>query len=217
MNISGDQQAAPAYCIEILGKYTRPVSVSYHGRMEEIAIVFTPLGVNRFIDGDFITVAPQYAQPFTKRRWLEITPALFASDDPISELEAFLLSVISDRRDLIPIEKALRLLEDNLSDYSMTDIAEQTDMGFKTFQRHFTKALACSPTEYKRIARFRSALRSKLYAKKLKSLTSISYENNYSDQSYFIREFRKLTSQNPKNFFREVRLVDGEKIAWEIL
>lgn len=215
--IVGGSGIKPEYCIEILGKYMQPVLVHYTGRVEEIAIVFKPLGINRFIDTDFLTAAPNFSQPFEERAWQDVAPALFASADPVKFLEEFLLAKMAEKNELRQLEGALALLEDKLSDYPVTAVAESTGLGFKTFQRHFTKALGCSPTDYKRIARFRNALNAKIHSKELKSLTSISYETNYSDQSHFIREFRKLTSQNPKLFFREVSLVDGEKIAWEIL
>ena len=77
--------------------------------------------------------------------------------------------------------------------------------------------MACSPTEYKRIARFRNALQAGIMEKEIKSLTRISYDNNYFDQSYFIKEFKRLTGLNPKKFFRQVTLLDDDKIVWEII
>jgi AraC-like DNA-binding protein len=76
--------------------------------------------------------------------------------------------------------------------------------------------MACSPAQYKRIARFRNALQSGIKEGELKSLTRISYDNNYFDQSYFIKEFKRLTNLNPKKFFRQVSVLDDDKIIWEI-
>lgn len=87
----------------------------------------------------------------------------------------------------------------------------------KTFQRHFTKHIGCSPIDYRRIIRFRNAIEAKLNAKELKSITDITFENNYFDQSHFIKEFKRLTTHNPKEFFKNLSQLDGEKIVWEIL
>jgi AraC-like DNA-binding protein len=205
------------YCIEILGKYTQPVFVHYEGCIDEIAIIFKPLGINRFIGEDLLKVAPEYSQAFENKAWQNIAPKLFDAEDRIACLEGFLLSIISEKQDYGKIEDALALFEHQETDYSVADVARQLGLNLKTFQRNFTKAMGCSPSDYKRISRFRNSLRSKLLSPELKSLTNISYENNYSDQSYFIREFRKLTGQNPGLFFREICLMDGEKIVWEIL
>ena len=100
--------------------------------------------------------------------------------------------------------------------YTIAEIAEKTGYNLKSFQRHFLKHMGCSPINYKRIARFRNSLKSKLDTHEIKTLTDDSYENNYFDQSYFIKEFKKLTKQNPKQFFKEISRVDGDKIVWEI-
>ena len=211
VTITEQQTKEITYCIEILGKYTQPVFVHYEGCLDEISIIFKPLGINRFIGGDLLNVAPNYSQAFDNEVWQNIAANLFDADDRIDFLEQFLLSVISEKQDLSKIANANGLFENKDTDYSVSDVAEKLGLNIKTFQRNFTKAMACSPSDYRRIARFRNSLKSKLYSRELKSLTSISYENNYSDQAYFIREFRKLTGQNPGFFFKEIRLMDGEK------
>lgn len=217
VTIREKQPSDNSVCIEILGKYTQPVFVNYEGAVEEISIVFRPLGINRFLEEDLLNIAPDYSQPFFNQRWLSAAEQLFNSQNRIEYLEAFLLSVFKEKEEYKTIEQSLAMFENSLEDYSVAAVAEQLGLNMKTFQRNFTKMMACAPSDYKRIARFRHSINSKFQSKEIKSLTSLTYESNYTDQSYFIREFRKLTSQNPKNFFKEVSLVDGDKIVWEIL
>lgn len=204
-------------CIEMLGKYTNPVFVSCEGLVDEVAIVFKPLGVNRFIREDFIQVAPRYSQPYYNEKWLDAARHLFQSDNKITFLEDFLCSVLAEQDKFIKMEEALSMLSTAGFDYSVADVASKLNMSLKTFQRNFTKMMACSPSDYKRIARFRNALQTKIQSDGIKSLTAITYEHNYTDQSYFIREFKKLTNQNPKLFFKEISIVGDNKIIWEIL
>ena len=203
--------------IEMLGKYTKPVVVHYEGGFEEIAIVFKALGANRFIQEDFHSVAPAFSQAYENTIWKKFAATLFDTENKIGAIEDFLLSQWREIPDLQKIEKALKCFGNKETDYSVAEVAEIAGYNLKSFQRHFTKHVGCSPAVYKRIARFRNSLNSKLFAKEFKSLTSITYENNYTDQSYFIREFNKLTNQNPGKFFRDISLADGEKIVWEIL
>jgi len=203
--------------IEVLGKYKTPVLVNYSGQIKEVAIIFHPLGINRFIKDSYHYIAPHFSQPFQNPEWVQFGNTLFDSENAIQELEAFLLSRLIDTPEISKIEKSLKFIEDCDVNYPVSEIARRVGYTEKSFQRHFTRHMGCSPVDYKRIVRFRNALTSKLNANELKSLTHISYENNYFDQSYFIKEFRKLTNHSPKQFFKEIKQVDGDKLIWEII
>jgi AraC-like DNA-binding protein len=217
VSIEQQKETINKNCIEILGKYTKPVFVHYMGDFEEVAIVFKPLGVNKFIKGDFVDLAPEYSQPFNDENWLLFSHQLFkAKENRIEQLERFLTAQLKQSDDFSKMAEAIKYFESMDVDYPVDKVAQLVGMGLKTFQRHFIKHLSCSPSEYKRIARFRNALNSKILSKEIKSLTSISYANNYSDQSYFIREFKKLTNLSPKKFFKEITVLDENKIIWEL-
>jgi len=79
------------------------------------------------------------------------------------------------------------------------------------------KNITCTPSEYKRIARFRHSLKNRLLSKEIKSLTNLSYESGFYDQSYFIREYKKLTLLNPKEFFQTIAVLDENKMIWKIV
>lgn len=203
--------------IEILGKYTVPVLLEYKGQLTEISIVFKPLGLNRFFKDNYLSLAPKFSQELTNDIWRQFGESLFSGNDDIGKMESFLLSQLNDNQELFIIENALRLLENNNQQISISTIANKVGLNLKTFQRHFQKHLGCSPVEYRRICRFRSLLTNKLNSTQLKNLTEITYEEGYYDQSYLIKEFRKITNHNPKNFFKSMSKVDGDEIIWEII
>ena len=202
--------------IEILGKYTTPVLIEYKGELREISIVFKPLGLNRFFPENYLSIAPKFSQELTNEVWRQFGENLFSSNDDIGKIESFLLSQFSDNQEFFIIENSLTLLENNNEQVSISTIANKVGLNLKTFQRHFQKHLGCSPVEYRRICRFRSSITNKLNSSQLKNLTEITYEEGYYDQSYFIKEFRKITNHNPKDFFKSTSKVDGDKIIWEI-
>lgn len=202
--------------IELLGKYKTPVFVSYSGRISEVTIIFKPLGINRFIRKNYFSVAPSFAQEFTNEIWKAFGNELFKSENPISSLEAFLIEQFEDFEELSVLEKVLPYFENLDENRSITEIAKISGLNLKSFQRHFIKHLGCTPVDYRRLVRFRNSLASKLNSSEEKTLTEITFENNYFDQSYFIKEFKNFTNQNPSKFFKKVSLVDGEKIIWEI-
>lgn len=202
--------------IEILGKYTSPVLIQLEGLITEISIIFKPLGINRFIKDNYQSIAPNFTQEFTNSVWRHFGEDLFSGEVDLSKLESFLLSQFSENQELIVIEESLKLLENGTDQTTIDTIAVKLGLNLKTFQRHFNKHMGCSPIEFRRICRFRNALNSKFNSFELKNLTDITYEEGYYDQSYFIKEFRKLTNHNPKDFFKATSKVDGDKIVWEL-
>lgn len=204
--------------VEILGKYIQPVFVNYLGHCEEVAVVFKPLGVNHFFQSDLIELAPIFSQELNDELWTEFCYVLLNENNvttKIEMLETFLLDNLKER-DVKKIYDAIIYLEDFETNYAIDKIATLNGFTLKTFQRNFTKHLTCSPSEYKRIARFRHSLKNKLISKELKTLTSLSNDSNYYDQSYFIREYKKLTQQNPKGFFSSITALDEKNIVWKL-
>lgn len=202
--------------VEILGKYTFPLWIAYTGKVQEISIIFKPIGINRFIRNDYFSIAPVFSQLFTNSIWNEFAVSLFSGQDDIKLLESFLLSQLTEKLEFNLMEEALAIVENQQDESTVSIIANKLGYNLKTFQRHFKKHMGCSPVEYRRICRFRYALRNKLNGTEFKNLTEITYEGGYADQSHFIKEFRKLTHHNPKEFFNLVSQVDGDKIIWEI-
>lgn len=76
--------------IEILGKYTTPVSIEYNGKLREISIVFKPLGLNRFFTDNYVSIAPKFSQELANDVWQQFGENLFSSKDDISKIESFL-------------------------------------------------------------------------------------------------------------------------------
>ncbi len=218
VNITATNQNKNKCVVEILGKYTQPVFVNYTGNCEEIAVVFKPLGANHFFKNDLIEVSPLFSQELNNIRWTEFSYVLLDNNSitkKIEMLEIFLLNNFKEIENK-KLYDAIKYLEDFDANYSIEKIASLCGITLKTFQRNFRKHLTCSPVEYKRIARFRHSLQNKLISKELKTLTSVSYESNYYDQSYFIREFKKLTQQNPKSFFKNISALDKKNIIWKV-
>jgi AraC-like DNA-binding protein len=203
--------------IELLGKYITPLMIEYSGKIQEISIVFKPLGINRFIRNNYQSIAANFTQECNIIEWQLFGDKLFESENKIKSLEEFLLSQFNEENEIKKLEASLTLIGNLDVNYSISAIAEKLGYNLKTFQRHFAKHIGCTPIDYRRIIRFRNSIETKLNAKELKSLTDITFENNYFDQSHFIKEFKRLTNRNPKEFFKSISQLDGEKIVWELM
>lgn len=203
--------------IEVLGKYTCPLLIEYLGKVEEISIIFKPLGVNRFFQAYFDQIAPEYSQELNNPLWTEFGVNYFKNNWNLNQLESYLLSQLNDNQILDNLELSLQYLNGIKEEIPIADIAKLIGYNPKTFQRLFKKHVGCTPIEYKRICKFRNSIIAKFDSIEIKTLTDLSYENGFFDQSHFIKEFKKLTHHNPKDFFKSAKKVDGEKIVWQIL
>ncbi|WP_258931858.1 helix-turn-helix domain-containing protein [Flavobacterium oreochromis] len=63
----------------------------------------------------------------------------------------------------------------------------------------FTKQVKKSPTEFRKIHRFRISLVNQI---REGNFTKLSYESQFYDQSHFVRDFKDLTSFKPTDFLK---------------
>jgi AraC-like DNA-binding protein len=69
----------------------------------------------------------------------------------------------------------------------------------RTFQRMFEDKVGVSPNQYRRIAQFNCAFQ-QLNQKQFKLFSDIAFNNDYADQSHFIRAFKQFTNMTPKEY-----------------
>lgn len=191
---------------DIVFRYTNPIEVIYEKAVDEITFYFKPLGLHHFIPEshhissnksimDFIVFPDFNSKMFEifkiKNRKLQI-----------EELENYWLSKLQEK-DFSLIEKLL--VEIETSDLKIDEIARKFNFSRQYLNRLFLKHIGKPPAEYRKIHRFRSALKRNSSAK---NLTNLSHDNLFYDQSHFNKDFKELTQSNPSQFFKNV---DTEK------
>ncbi|UII75728.1 AraC family transcriptional regulator [Flagellimonas sp. HMM57] len=91
------------------------------------------------------------------------------------------------------------LLHDNWDkELSLDEIARIVQLHPITISKYFRKYFSCTLGEYKRMLKVEKSI--ELIKEFDKSLYEIAYDCNFSDQSHFIRNFKKATGFLPKNF-----------------
>ncbi len=182
--------------------YTVPIIVYYEKPIKEITVYFKPLGINRFVNN--------WDTMFSSSQVVEFTPGFSDFKEEMNrifhiadvqcqrtELEAYWLSKLI-MKDLSAIENILSDIESNMK---IADIAQKNSISRKHLYKMVYKHLGKSPMDYRKIFRFRNALRSK---DKVKNLTELSYENDFFDQPHLIKDFKTLTKSSPHSFFKNV-------------
>ncbi|TGL75659.1 AraC family transcriptional regulator [Leptospira jelokensis] len=99
------------------------------------------------------------------------------------------------------------ILESN-GNSEIKTIANSIGMSERTLQRKFQQYVGLTPKQFATIIRFQSSLQEMKGNQNLK-LTEIAYENGYSDQSHFIRQFKSFTKEKPFQFREKKETMSG--------
>ena len=85
---------------------------------------------------------------------------------------------------------------------SLAELREKLRMSERTFERRFKDFTGISPKLFTRISRFQVSLK-QLQVKGYDKLSDIAFENNYADQSHFIRSFNEFAGFTPNSYQKE--------------
>jgi|SRR6056297_1975822 len=190
------------WSIVLIGKYVEPLLVKYNDYVKEIAINFSPTGVNYFFDEEFSSLSRLPIQILNTIQLNEFSILLFNTKESerIIEIERFFEQRFRNK-DLQLIEKIVQIVENNKL-IKFKDVSKELNISVRNLNRLFHKYLGCSPIEYKKIVRFRSAMKD--FNKNDFNLTEVCLQNEYYDSPHFTREFKKLTNMTPKNYFKNL-------------
>ena len=192
--------------------------LQYLQLVDEIAINFKPLGFSRFSQSKLGS-----KKVFCFVEWDEQLPGLFndvfATADTkqqLQHIEKFLLKQYTPSAYDAILLKALELLNDTTTDYKMQEIAGIIGIHYKQLYRQFTENIGCSLAHYRNLVKFRTSVASKIVSGDKARLVDVCYNNGYTDQPYFIRQFKKLTGEKPTCFFRKAVSFGKSKVIFKI-
>ena len=88
----------------------------------------------------------------------------------------------------------------NKGQLSIDELARYLGYSVRHVERIFKKYIGISPKEYSNLLRFQNTINLS-HIKEENNLTQLATFFGYSDQSHFIREFKKFTTLKPKDYF----------------
>ena len=125
-----------------------------------------------------------------------------SADDMVLLLNQYVLSRINKKKtDTSKIGFAIDLIRNNSASNSLKPIQNTLCVTEKTLQRMYEKNIGISPRMYKRVCQFNAAFQQLNFRNFLK-FSDIAYQNDYADQSHFIRAFKEFTNLTPKEYLR---------------
>jgi AraC-like DNA-binding protein len=101
------------------------------------------------------------------------------------------------------IQQAIGLIIKNKGQIKIKELLEQLHITERTFERNFMNQVGLSPKQFAKIIQFQSSLH-QLTQAKFKKLTDVGNDSGFSDQSHFIRVFKKYTSQTPSFYLNQI-------------
>lgn len=190
----------------ISGQTNFPARIQSSGNIDTIVVVFHPHAISPMFN---IPVSAFYNQEIDGYALGDKSLNSLADDVLINEnadaaiktIETFLLSRLNESGiyNFKRVGASLkRLLTDNT--INIEKIAQSICLSKKQFERVFCNSVGMNPKEYSKVARFQKSLW--LMQKGSKDFPYIAYYCGYSDQSHFIREFRRYSSITPSELLK---------------
>lgn len=197
----------------LVSNFNEPVLVKYEGKINEITTYFKPLGINGFINHDLRYYSEGTFPDFIPHDDYKDSMASILSiknhDEKIEKLECYWISKLKPFEDALLESVLTEMMDSSNLDLSMTNISHKTGRSRTTINKHFDRHICKTPSQLKKIIRFRAAIQSHL-----ENEINLSYSLDYFDQSHMIRDFRKLTGFTPKAFFSKIALLENGQIKW---
>jgi AraC-like DNA-binding protein len=118
--------------------------------------------------------------------------------DLMRELVALHQTPVDDR-----IQQALHRILQAKGQVVIRELIDQLSITERTFERNFLSQVGLTPKQFAKIVQFQSSLH-RLTHETFDKLTGIGLDSGFSDQSHFIREFKRYTGQTPSYYLEQM-------------
>lgn len=185
---------------DIFLRYTEPIEVVYEKAIDEITFYFKPLGLHHFISESNFSLVQKRLMNFSifpdfNEKMFEIFD-LNDREEQIEAMENYWLSKLKEK-DFRLMDKLLFEIE--TSDLKIDEIARKFQFSRQYINRLFLKHIGKSPTEYRKIHRFRNVIKQ---ISEVKNLKEVTLDNLFYDQSHFNKDFKGFTKSSPSSFLK---------------
>ena len=205
--IIGKEEIQLKQRLQVVGPKTRDdISVIYDGILSQILVEFSATGfyylfhkspanlLNKILDiNEFIT----------DNTTTQLESELKNCDDKqqkIQIIEKWLLEKSYRSSAYCEyIDKAVRILEENHGNITITDLSEQIFVSERQFDRRFREMVGISPKHFSKIVQLHYVI-NLMQKKEYGSIQDLSYKANYYDASSFSNKFKDLTGFSPREF-----------------
>ena len=201
-------------------RYKQPLLIEYTGAASEITICFKPMGLNAFLDQPLNHYAKNDTLennflPFTDfHREMNAIMQIQNDEQKIAAMESYWINKLRGVSHPFLYQVINDMLLPNDKEMSIAEIAQKNCISQKTLIKLFEKHIGKTPSDFRKIVRFRNAMKQRTLENRADNLTDITYISRYFDQSHMIKDFKALTGYSPKEFFKKLNSSYDGKISW---
>lgn len=185
----------------LIGPQYSRVNIKVHSQLSAVRIDFLPGGMYRMLgipmyelfDDGFDALDFFGGKMRIINEQLQNTPNL---EECKNIVEKFLLNQVTNLRELLPIDSALKMLLNHNGNMLISKTASFACLSIKQFERKCKERIGMNPKMFARILKFSKAYRLHESCPQL-HWTQIAHEAGYHDQMHMIRDFKTFAGVNP--------------------
>lgn len=199
----------------LYGQTTRYTAHKAIRSFRNIGVYFQPTALKSVfgIDADELTNQHIDIAELMKTNLTEQLLNTASSDQRIKILSAFIMQQAEQRK--TENKKLVLATEELQKGMSLPNIQIRLNLSERSLERYFKQHIGISPKLYARIRRFQSAL-GNIRQIRFTKLTNIAFQNDYFDQSHFIRDFKEFAGTSPKRFLLQANEQVENFPEWKI-
>ncbi len=198
---------------KLWGFHPMPFEVEISAPLDQICILFHPAALKIFTKESFDELLKSddiFNSIFVQEKSeIERIFEIEGLNERANKLEKMLLRNLKNSISS-KIENALSLIHKN-ENWSIESLSKELQMSEVSLFRLFKNDLGQNPKSYLKTLRFRRSLNDIVHP--THSLTEIAYQNQYFDQSHFIKDFKTYTGISPKVLSDKIS-IRQEQLFW---
>jgi AraC-like DNA-binding protein len=199
----GDGSRISASSISVVGpRAYRPADLLLRGGVESFAIFFQPLAFSQLFHIPMsILVNLQYdGCDVLGANILQLWHKMAETDYFPRRVEfegEYLLGKAAKSLRNTPIVNAALHMFGKRGIARISNVANQSSLGLRQFERRFTREIGLSPKLFSKVARFQAVLDAKINCQNV-GWTNLAHEFGYFDQAHMIKDFQNLSGLSPE-------------------
>lgn len=207
---SEDTQKSISENTVISGQLKEFYDLRVRGNLSLFSIIFQPYGLSLFFD---LPLNELYNQN-VPLKYL-VRDKVNALEDQLSKektlslririVENFLIERLKNsekKYNITRIKNSIDTITREKGLVNIDNLAYEACLSRKQFERIFSELIGTTPKQFLKIVRFQNAIHEKSLSREL-TLTELSYQCGYYDQSHMVNEFSKLSGMTPSQYFKD--------------
>lgn len=190
----------------LCGQSTDFADLRTTGEIRILSVVFQPYGARVFFQMPMMELCGHKIAvgDLNDPQLHELEQRIIATPDDdacIGLIETYLMKRLQGQRDYNyrRMLSAVELVNKNRGEVRLADLAGETCLSSKQFQRVFTDYVGAKPKDFLRIVRFQYALSVLQHTPGI-TFTRLAHECGYYDQSHLTNEFRRFSGYTPGEY-----------------